>query len=285
MKKIAILVLFVTVFELLAASLKEGVEAFEANRFVEAQRIFLALEKEEDNPDVEFYLGLLYFTGNAGEKNLEEAGNRFERAARARDPKVKTEKFTGISRKYDRALYWFTKVAESGHVKAQFYLGVIYAAGRDVDVDYRKSAYWFEKAALQGDELSQLNIGIYYLEGQGVRKDGEKGVSWLEKAAKQGNLKAQNYLGYLYAEGTSIPQNYEKARAWYLKAADRNYSVAQYNLALMYCLAKGSERDLEKCAFWTKKAYENGLKKQASALWDKFELWKYLPTEGAFSAR
>ncbi len=259
---------------LMAATLQEGREAFEKGDFVRAQEIFVPLAKKGER-DAQFYLGLLYFTGDGGEKNLEEAGNWFERAAKHRDSGLKEKRFEGISREYDRALYWFKKIAEQGDVKAQFYLGVMYAAGRDIDVDFKKSAYWFEKAAGQGNELAQLNIGMYYLEGQGVDKDIKKGVSWLEKAAEQGNLKAQNYLGYLFSGGEVVQPDYEKAKYWYMKAARQEYPTAQYNLALMYCLGKGGTRDLKACAFWTKKAYENGLKKQASALWDKYQLWKY----------
>ena len=270
-KILSILLLSMTLF---AASVKEGVERFEKGDFFEAQKIFMPLAKAGD-PEAEFYLGLLYFTGDGGEKNLEEAGNWFEKAAKRRDPGAKGKVFKGISKEYDRALYWYTKIAQSGHVKAQFYLGVMYAAGRDLDIDYKKSAYWFEKAAKKGDELAQLNIGMYYIEGLGVDKDIEKGIHWLEKAAEQGNLKAQNYLGYLFASGERVNQDYDRARHWYLKAAEQGYPTAQYNLALMYCLAKGVEKDLKQCAYWTKKAYNNGLKKQASALWNKYELWKF----------
>jgi TPR repeat protein len=258
----------------MATSLQEGIERFEHGDFTASQTIFEKLAKEGDGK-AQFYLGLLYFTGDGGEKNLTEAGNWFEKSARQKDPKVKGKKFSGISAEYDRALYWLKKIAEQGDVKAQFYLGVMYAAGRDIDIDYKKSAYWFEKAAEQGDELAQLNIGIYYIEGHGVSKNLEKGIAWLQKAAKQGNLKAQNYLGYLYISGDELEPDYTKARYWYEKAAEQEYPTAQYNLALMYCLGKGVDRNLTLCSKWTKKAYKNGLKQQASILWEKFKLWKY----------
>lgn len=266
--------MFFIVGMLFAATLQEGVETFEKGEFAKAQTIFAPLAEKGD-PLAQFYLGLLYFTGDGGEKNLIEAGNWFEKSARHNDPNIPEKNFKGISADYDRALYWFKKIAESGNVKAQFYLGVMYAAGRDIEIDYKKSAYWFEKAAKQGDELSQLNVGMFYIEGNGVRKDVKKGIEWLEKAAEQGNLRAQNYLGYLYTSHEIVEQDYEKARYWYLKAAKQEYPMAQYNLAVMYCLGKGTPRDLKVCSFWTKKAYENGLKKQASALWNKYELWKY----------
>ncbi|WP_201352819.1 tetratricopeptide repeat protein [Hydrogenimonas urashimensis] len=272
MKKILGMVLVCAV--LLASNLREGIERFEKGDFAQAQKIFIPLAKAGDT-EAAFYVGMLYFTGEGGEKNLQEAGNWFERVMRERDPNVKEKVFKGISKEYDRALYWFRKIAQSGHVKAQFYLGVMYAAGRDIDVDYKESAHWFKKAALQGDELAQLNIAMDYINGLGVGKDVKKGMAWLEKAARQGNVKAQNYLGYLFASGESVSQNYEKARYWYLKAAKQNYATAQYNLALMYCLAKGVQRDLKQCAYWTKQAYENGLKKESSLLWEKYRLWKY----------
>jgi len=259
---------------LLAGSLEEAVKAFDEGRFARAQKLFEPLAKGGD-AEAQFYLGLLYFTGEGGEKNLAEAGNWFKKCALQRDPKASGKKFAGISAEYDRALYWLEKIAREGDARAQFYLGVMYAAGRDIDIDYEKSAEWFEKAAKQGDELAQLNIGLCYMEGHGVPKDMQKGVAWLERAARQGNLKAQNYLGYFYAGGGAKPPDYKKAHLWYEKAAEQGYPTAQYNLALMYCLGKGVDRNLSRCAIWTKKAYGNGLKKEASALWDKYRLWEY----------
>lgn len=266
--------IFLMAITISAATLQESIVAFENGEFVKAQKMFLPLAKEGD-PRAQFYLGLLYFTGDGGEKNLVEAGNWFERSAKKLAPKAREKKFQGISKEYDRALYWFKKIAENGDVKAQFYLGVMYAAGRDIDIDYKKSLYWFEKAAKQGDILAQLNVGMFYIEGNGAKKNVKKGIKWLEKAAEQGNLKAQNYLGFLFASGEEVEQDLKKAHYWYTKAAKQEYPIAQYNLALMYCLGKGMDRNLTTCAYWTKKAYENGLKKQASALWDKYQLWKY----------
>lgn len=55
---------------------------------------------------------------------------------------------------YVTALKELTPLAQQGDAKAQFYLGLMYAAGKEVAQDNKQAIVWYRKAAEQGHEQS-----------------------------------------------------------------------------------------------------------------------------------
>jgi hypothetical protein len=49
-----------------------------------------------------------------------------------------------------KAVSWYTKAAEQGHVAAQFYLGLMYAGSQRVISDNVKAYMWFNLATFNG---------------------------------------------------------------------------------------------------------------------------------------
>ena len=45
---------------------------------------------------------------------------------------------------------------------------------------------WYTKAAEQGDQKAQYYLGEMYQDGKGVKKNGNKALEWWEKSARQG---------------------------------------------------------------------------------------------------
>jgi len=99
------------------------------------------------------------------------------------------------------------KVAIAGDAEAQFNLGVCYASGDGVTVDYAVAVKWFRKAADQGAASAQYNLGLCYAQGQGVSQDYAEAVKWVRKAAEQGHAQAQFGLGVSYGFGTGVEKN------------------------------------------------------------------------------
>ena len=62
------------------------------------------------------------------------------------------------SREWRKAIEYYRKAAEMGHMEAQFYMGECYSSGRDVPKDYAKAAEWYCKAAAQGHFLAEDNL-------------------------------------------------------------------------------------------------------------------------------
>ena len=69
---------------------------------------------------------------------------------------------------YATALKEWTPLADQGHAKAQYNLGVAYANGEGVLQDYKTAVKWYILSAEQGNAKAQYNLGIMYDNGQGV---------------------------------------------------------------------------------------------------------------------
>ena len=65
----------------------------------------------------------------------------------------------GITHDEEKAVYWYTKAAEAGNMKAQLLLAYCYYTGYEIR-DYVKAAEWFRKAAAQGDADAQKYLAI-----------------------------------------------------------------------------------------------------------------------------
>lgn len=59
----------------------------------------------------------------------------------------------GVEKDYKKALYWYQKAANAGHIPAQINLGNIYRTGDTIKTDYKKARYWFNKACQAGDSF------------------------------------------------------------------------------------------------------------------------------------
>ena len=59
---------------------------------------------------------------------------------------------------YVTALKHWRPLAEQGHAKAQYFLGLMHANGQGVTRDYKEAVRWYRKAAKQGNASAyQLN--------------------------------------------------------------------------------------------------------------------------------
>ena len=90
-------------------------------------QIILPLAMKE-NPEAQFYFGMMCEEGYGVPKNI------------------------------NTALYWFQRSAELGHAKAQYHLGFIYEHGVSISKDIEKALEWYRLAAAQGNEEAIFNI-------------------------------------------------------------------------------------------------------------------------------
>ena len=121
---------------------------------------------------------------------------------------------------YQTAFKLWLPLAEQGHAKAQFNLGVMYANGRGVKQDDFEAVKWYRQAAEQGYASAQFNLGNMYANGRGVKQDDVESVKWHRQAAEQGYAKAQAILGFSYLLGKGIQVNKSLAKEWFGKACD-----------------------------------------------------------------
>ena len=120
-------------------------------------------------------------------------------------------------------------LAEQGNAEAQFYLGVCYETGNDVQKDYNEAVKWYRMSAEKGKAEAQCNLGVCNNKGNGVQQDYSEAVNWYRKAAEQGNACAQCNLGLCYSFGYGVQQSWTAAVKWFRKAAAQGYYKAQFH--------------------------------------------------------
>src|ERR1700693_6616135 len=68
------------------------------------------------------------------------------------------------------ALQQMTAMGQSGDVRIQYALGLMYARGEGVPKDSAAAAIWYTQAAEQGFAAAENNLGKMYAEGEGMPK-------------------------------------------------------------------------------------------------------------------
>ncbi len=143
--------------------------------------------------------------------------------------------------KYKKAIKWFKKAEEQGHIKSQYILGVCYDQAVGVKKDLAKAFDYYEKAAAKGFAPAQNDYGItLYTKGQYIDS-----FNWIQKAAKQGYAPAQYHLACYYSRAVGTTQNIDDCYYWCKKASDQNYTFATICLATWFYLSDCYYSDYE----------------------------------------
>jgi S1-C subfamily serine protease len=98
------------------------------------------------------------------------------------------------SGEYKTALHYWMPLAEQGDPNAQLNVGLMYDAGRGLDVNPVRAVHWYRQSAENGLAAAQYNLGLMYRDGQGVEKDRQIANNWIERAAAQGLQAARAML-------------------------------------------------------------------------------------------
>jgi TPR repeat protein len=77
------------------------------------------------------------------------------------------------------------QLANTGDLKSQTRLGLMYSKGTGVPQDYYEAAKWYYRAANRGDPFAQYALGMMYNKGQGVRRDYVLAEMWLNLSASR----------------------------------------------------------------------------------------------------
>ena len=117
---------------------------------------------------------------------------------------------------YTTALSEWRPLAEQGHAKAQYKLGLLYANGQGVPQEYERAQQWFEKAAAQGDTRAQHSLGFLYHSGYYVPQDFVQAHKWYSLAAANGHKDAAMLRGVLPNQMTpaQIDEAKRMTREW-----------------------------------------------------------------------
>ncbi|HEY0719698.1 MAG TPA: tetratricopeptide repeat protein [Gammaproteobacteria bacterium] len=140
----------------------------------------------------------------------------------------------GMPLNYVKAAQWLTAAAEQGLTEAQRLLAWLYANGYGVEQDYAQARHWFTRAAEGGDAKAQYSLGFMYQTGYyETTPDTREMLKWFQRSADQGNASAQLALGKLLADGKRVAQNDEAAFQWLTLAIMNGNESAKKELAML----------------------------------------------------
>lgn len=169
-------------------------------------------------------------------------------------------------KRYDEAVAFYIKAANSGHIGALVNLGLCYLYGKGVSQSNEVAVRMFQDAAVKGNVVAQFNLAMCYEKGIGVEYSEEDAAIWYHKAAEQGHAKAQYNIGFLYEIGLGVPQSYSEAVKWYRKSAEQGNAVAQYFLGICYYEGNGVPQSYSETVKWYRRAADQGCQDAKDAL-------------------
>ena len=146
----------------------------------------------------------------------------------------------------DEAAEDLERLAESGDVHAQYFLGLLYRDGGLLLPDAEQAVNWLELAAKENLPAAQYALGKLYLSDDPEVHDIDDGIQWLERAAQNENTDAAYRLGKEYLTGRSVQKDAVKAVEYLCRAADQNHPWASYLLGKLYLTGNGVHKDKEK---------------------------------------
>ena len=145
-----------------------------------------------------------------------------------------------------------------GNAAAAFEVGVRYAEGKGVAVNYGEAAKWYDRAAQAGVVPAMFRLGTLHEKGLGVNKDVDAARRYYMRAADRGNAKAMHNLAVLDADGGGRGANYNSAAQWFRKAAERGVADSQFNLGILCARGIGVEQNLAESYKWFSLAAAQG---------------------------
>lgn len=160
--------------------------------------------------------------------------------------------------KYLQAFKLWRELAQQGHGRAQYGLGLLFEEGLGLKQDYKQSAKWYALAVKQNVVPAFVNLGHLYAQGKSVEKDyAEAARLWLS-AAEMGNPHAMYNLGVMYFTGAGGETDKAKAKYYFEKAAFNGVAEAQLQLSEMQRFGVGGEQDMQQALYWLHEAVKQG---------------------------
>jgi len=148
--------------------------------------------------------------------------------------------------------------ALKGDPAAAYEVGVRFAEGKGVPVNFDEAAKWYQRAAQAGIVPAIFRLGTLYEKGLAVKKDVDLARSYYTQAAERGNAKAMHNLAVLYADGGGKGADFKSAAQWFRKAADHGIADSQFNLGILYARGIGVEQNLAESFKWFSLAAAQG---------------------------
>lgn len=187
-----------------------------------------ALELAPDDPNLHFWIGRAYTAAREDEK----ARDHYLVAAQS----GVTGAMHNLALLYDgdrelpfqpeRALYWFTRAADSGGILARTHVAWYLETGRAGEQDYRRAFDLYLANAEWGETYSQNKVGYFFELGLGTERSVTDALHWYRLAAADGDADAMYSLGRLSIETAEDAADLQTGAGWIVMAWANGNAVA-----------------------------------------------------------
>ncbi|TCM59282.1 TPR repeat protein [Acinetobacter calcoaceticus] len=140
---------------------------FQQGRYEEAASILNDAADNNDAPAINL-LGVMYQNGFFYEKNLKKSLELYAKSAKMGNPDAQFNLgqllFSGdqVKQDYEKAYYWYRLSADQGYTLAKIQLAILYSSGQGVAQDVSKAIEILKPIAESGDTDAIYNIRNYY---------------------------------------------------------------------------------------------------------------------------
>ncbi|MDP2700023.1 tetratricopeptide repeat protein [Thalassospira sp.] len=178
------------------ADYNAGYQAYRAGNY-EMARAQWRVAANDNDPRAQYALGLLYYRGQAGPQD------------------------------YNQAAEWFGRAAQSNHGSSLYYLGLMHFNGWGLPFDQFRATDYFKRALrINPDNLdAAFLIGEQYFRGRGATQNYVDAARYYKQAAEKGMAAAQYMLGAMYERGWGVENNLAESYYWLRRSADHTLQV------------------------------------------------------------
>ncbi|MBQ0024018.1 MAG: sel1 repeat family protein [Prevotellaceae bacterium] len=170
----------------------------------------------------------------------------------------------GVKKDAAKAASYQEIAAKGGHVESQYATALALLNNKQAD----KAIYWFKKASDNGHVGATYYYGNLTFNGMGIAQDKQKGIQYLSQAAGKGFTMAYARLAQICYEGDGIEKDYAKAFGFAQKGAAKNNQTCKWILAMCYINGNGTNKDYYLGTQWLAETANTHSKEIASFLSD-----------------
>lgn len=158
-----------------------------------------------------------------------------------------------------KAVEYYIKAADKGHIEASFYAGLYYKDAYDIsknEEDKQKGCEYLEKAAEAGHSGAISNLAFEAF----IDDDEQEGMKWLNIGVERNVYGCHNLLGDVYHDGLlNQTKDCKKAFELYSIAADKGCIFsAMFKTGKCYYFGDGTQKDYGKALKYFTEAEKNG---------------------------
>ncbi len=131
------------------------------------------------------------------------------------------------SNDYTRAYKEWISLAEQGHPRAAYGIGLLHLLGHGIEKDTDQARYWLDRAAARGSAEAQYALGRLYYSEPKDSLERRKGVDLIAQAARMGYARAQHAMGEMYLRGETLAANELTALRYFTMAANQGHEPSR----------------------------------------------------------